>query len=131
MVKRNQSFRRKHRLANRVEILFERDSPSMILEPDWYWTIEHARLDPGGKPLGGHEVGETVARRSAMPVDLFPVDVNVRDAAILQGLMELLRTFARGQGLDGLGIEHGVVKDLMADVEHRGLADEQNSRVRG
>src|SRR5271165_2473755 len=58
-----------------------------------------------------------------MPVDLFPVNVNVRDSPILQGLMELLGTLARGQELDGLGIEHGVVEDLMADV--------QNSRVRG
>src|SRR5208282_5821297 len=48
-----------------------------------------------------------------------------------ESLMERLGTLARGQGLDGLGIEHGVVEDLMADVEHRRLADEQNSRVRG
>src|SRR5271165_192178 len=66
-----------------------------------------------------------------MAVDLFPVNVNVRDSPILQGLMELLRTLARGQELDGLGIEHGVVEDLMADVKHRCLADEQNPRVRG
>ena len=62
MGKRNRSVRRKHRLANRVELLLERDSRGMILKRDWHWTIEDSRLDPGGKPLGGHEVGETVAR---------------------------------------------------------------------
>ena len=64
-----------------------------------------------------------------MPVDLFPVDVNMRDAPLLEGLMELLGTLARGQELDGLGIENGVVEDLMADVEHRGLADEKDLRA--
>src|SRR5208283_5539985 len=58
--KENQSFRRRHRLANRVELLLERESPGMILERDGHRTIQHALLDPGGKPLRGHEVGETV-----------------------------------------------------------------------
>src|SRR5271157_1913953 len=127
--KENQSFRRKHRLANRIELPLERESPSMILERDGHWTIQQAFLDPGGKPLRGHEVGETVVPRSAIPVDRVPVDVNVCDTPILESLKERLGTLARGQGLDGLGIEHGVVEDLMADVEHRRLADEQNSRV--
>ena len=44
--------------------------------------------------------------------------------------MKLLWSLARGQEFDLLGIEDGVVEDLMADVEHRRLADEQNFRVR-
>src|SRR5271157_2493705 len=102
-------------------------------DPRARWAPDDPARLPGSRrqTARGHEVGETVARRSAMPVDLFPVDVNVCDTPILESLMERLGTLARGQGLDGLGIEHGVVEDLMADVEHRRLADEQNSRVRG
>jgi hypothetical protein len=59
--KADQSLRHKHRLAHRVELLLEREPPSLILEGDGHWTIQHARLNPGGKTLGCHEIGETVA----------------------------------------------------------------------
>src|SRR5262249_37960908 len=44
-------------------------------------------------------------------------------------LEELAWQLAACQQFDGLRVEYGVVKDLMVDVEDRGLADKKDLRV--
>ena len=73
-----------NRLAHGVKLLLECRPGCTPVELDWHGTAEHACLYPGGEPVLGHEVGETVACWSTMPVDLFPVDVDMGDTAILE-----------------------------------------------
>ena len=43
--------------------------------------------------------------------------------------MELFGRLAAGQKLDGLGVEHRVVENLVVDVEDRRLADQEDLRL--
>ena len=52
--------------------------------PESTRAFEHTRRDPVGESIGRHEVGESVAARLAMPLDLLPVDVDVGQIPLVE-----------------------------------------------
>jgi hypothetical protein len=59
-----------------------------LLRIDDKGAIENARHDPLGKTLTSYELGEAAACGVAVALDLLPVDVDVRDAPLLEDLSD-------------------------------------------
>ena len=66
-----------------------------------------------------------------MPLDFLPVDIDVGQFPLSKRCMELLIALATGQELDHLRVEDRIVGDVVVEVEHGGLADNQGMGVGG
>src|SRR5262249_9015064 len=71
--------------------------------------IQASLGDPARESLLCDEVGVAISARLPMTLDLFPIDVDIREIAIAEGLPQGGDILALRELLDGLVVEHCVV----------------------
>ena len=88
------------------------------------WSIEHASGDPVREPRWIYEIGEPVTPRLAMPLNLFPVDINVGQFSSVECIPKLVIALAGSQDLDNFWVKDRIEGHGVIEVEDRRLANE-------